>query len=40
MSRNEDLKVDLVWIILLGLVFIFGTGRGKPGQEAPIIIPG
>ncbi|MFT9494470.1 hypothetical protein [Anaerosolibacter sp.] len=40
MSNSEDFKIDILWIILLTLIFIFGTGRGVAGPEAPIIIPG
>ncbi|WP_300295953.1 hypothetical protein [Anaerosolibacter sp.] len=40
MSNSEGFKIDILWIILLALVFIFGTGRGTPGSGAPIIIPG
>ncbi|MFZ5965700.1 MAG: hypothetical protein ACOYVK_00785 [Bacillota bacterium] len=40
MSGNGDSNVCLLWVIVLGLVFILGTGRGvaEPGEPA-IIIP-
>ncbi|MBB6214087.1 hypothetical protein HNQ80_000156 [Anaerosolibacter carboniphilus] len=40
MSNAEDFKIDFLWIILIALIFIFGTGRGTPGPAAPIVIPG
>jgi len=39
MKNSKNFEIDLTWIILLGLVFIFGTGRGIPQDVEPIIIP-
>ena len=38
MMNCENSKIDLLWIIVLGLIFIFGTGRGTPVEGAPTII--
>lgn len=39
MKNCKNFEINLTWIILLGLVFIFGTGRGTPQPEEIIIIP-
>lgn len=35
---KDNCQIDLTWIILLGLVFFLGTGRGVPEEGSPIII--
>ncbi len=38
-NGSSDFQTDLTWIVILGLVFILGTGRGVAhGGEEPIVI--
>lgn len=35
---NNNCQADLSWIVLLGLIFLLGTGRSGADQSGEVII--